>query len=1147
MTPAMKTMRAAILSAVFGAIIVTGVLPLVALLAFVPTVTVSAQDAPKAAPSPRAADHGEFGRLVFDWDQPVKWSADVLDGKVVIRFDRPFTGDTAVLRNTLRRYIRQIEVDPDRRMVSLTPTQPVTATSLDVGKSTVVDLRFADKPATNAASPAAPTTATAPATSNVETVNVRGAAHTGFHRLVFEWAKTVPYTVNVDNNQIKLAFLRPASIDRNRLTQALPSDVKLVDLRPEGVGTAVVLALPSGVRPRHFTTGPKVVLDLARDVGTTPPETSPPPATAESAKTPPPATAPQTPPSAPPLAPPPGSDDQPPAARPLGAAAITAPVTTPDTAPSPPQPPPAPSVSTEPLPLPRDPSQPLATIKLSFPAPSGLAVFSYAGWWWAVSDGRIAVNGKQLQAASNGIILNAEQIASRQGGGTALRFLTRPGISPQIRQDGNSWILELVSTPVRPRLSIPIERQFDKDGLPGRGRLIIPVGETARPEVVIQDPETGVRLDVVPFTAAGQGLIFGGGTPGLTLLPSLQGLAFVPQSDGMRADVSRNGLVLTMPGGLYLSPAAQGESEDDRRAMADASGDGLNLQSWRRGGAEKFSEDQQYLLQRLTRARPEDRGRWHLEVARHMLANGLGPEAVGELRTVAKVDPALAKSPQFAAVSGVGHILMRRNKDAIAELSRPELKDDPQAKLWLAVAQYRQDPSQAAALSETLATAADLLTGLPPRLQMELARTAVPGLIDAKNVGAAAQILGALSKSRDLGEFSKYDLAGLSYLQGRVAEASNQWDTAIERYLEAENSDSRLDRAESALRRIELQLKTNQIDPDVAAHQMARLRFAWRDGDFEFDILKRTAQLQLDKGLLIEVLRLLERTIPAHAEHPRVKELQDIMDKAFAKIFLGGEAEKMSPIAAISLFDEFQELTPPGAKGDEIIRRLADRLVDIDLLDRAEDLLGYQIKHRITGLERARVAARLAFVQLSDQKPNDALRTLDSTEIPGIEEPLASQRRLLKAQALADLGRMSEALDLLINDDSETANRLRVEIYWKMQNWAQVVQSLEPLIPLSDSVETLNATEARALMDLATAMTLARDERGLQRIRRTWLRRMNATPFADAFALLSAPPERGIPDYRRLDEKIKQVEKFQNFLQGWQEKVKEDGLSSAIP
>ena len=65
------------------------------------------------------------------------------------------------------------------------------------------------------------------------------------------------------------------------------------------------------------------------------------------------------------------------------------------------------------------------------------------------------------------------------------------------------------------------------------------------------------------------------------------------------------------------------------------------------------------------------------------------------------------------------------------------------------------------------------------------------------------------------------------------------------------------------------------------------------------------------------------------------------------------------PLTALALYDEYRELTPAGSEGDEMIGRLADRLVGVDLLDRAVALLDHQIKFRLKGEKRVEVRTKL--------------------------------------------------------------------------------------------------------------------------------------------------------------------------------------------
>src|ERR1700709_2774392 len=86
---------------------------------------------------------------------------------------------------------------------------------------------------------------------------------------------------------------------------------------------------------------------------------------------------------------------------------------------------------------------------------------------------------------------------------------------------------------------------------------------------------------------------------------------------------------------------------------------------------------------------------------------------------------------------------------------------------------------------------------------------------------------------------------------------------------------------------------------------------------------------------------------------------QDDAAALFAQLFLSPKGDDLPPVDALALFYEYSELTPIGRRGDEMIRRLADRLVAVDLLDQASELLQYQVDHRLEGAARAQVAARL--------------------------------------------------------------------------------------------------------------------------------------------------------------------------------------------
>lgn len=1115
---------------------------LFSLLVLLASVTLTPHGA-LAQSTPRGAAHDTFGRMVFDWDGPLQWSAEVVNGQLVTRFEKPIAGDPTALLKPLSKYLKGVTLSPDRRMATFSLAVPVQVKSFVTGTSTVIDLTEAKGAPPPAAAPPAPpaiTPAKVAAAPGVPATDlmVRGGEHNGFNRLVFDWPKPVGYTVTGQGGQVVIAFDQPANVNVTSLEAALPADVRFLEARPQGKGTALVLSVPPGMATKHFTSGAKVAVDLLR-----PPPGSPPAKPAE-VKAP-------EPKQPEPKAEPAKTEPAKPTTNATAAAARPEPPIPPPMAPAitpPPLPPAAPNAA-PPAPPPPAPARPPAAVEpakpvsavslgVGFDQPSGAAAFRRAGWLWLVFDRKAEVDTKLLKRTGGDVVLHVEQVPGVKNG-TAVRLITKPGYNPTIRKEGQLWVFDMAEQPVLPRSPLTINRQFDFED---RGRLMLPASDVPAQPVVLRDPEVGDTIQVMPLTTIGAGVAVETIVPGAQLLPTAQGVALVPLADGSHLEGNRQGVEVSMPGGLHLSralPSSDGDAAAESAAAEASAGGPVDISRWNRGGQDKFVTDHQKLMGRMGMVKPEEKNRQRLEVARHYLANGMPAEALGVLRLIAAADPAMLDNPAFRGPRGVAHFLMRHDGDAIDDLSHPSLAKDPQAQIWLAAAKAR-GTGDLARNGLLLRLSPDEIKPLTPRLRMGLGKVAVQAVTAAGDAKAANRIIEAINGPG----LSRRDLGAISYLQGLAAETGKQWDQAVVKYREAEEGESRPDRAYAARNRIELQLKRGSISAKDAIKQLEKLRFAWRGEDFEYSLLKRLGELMLADGQYAEGLRMLRAIVANYADHPDIGTIQAMMSNTFEKLYLGGAADGLSAVSAIGLYDEFQELTPSGAKGDEMIRKLADRLAAVDLLDRAGDLLRHQVQFRLQGVEKARVGARLALLELSDRKAGLALDSLDMSEAPDQPTDLYDQRRYLRVRALAELGRTAEGLALIINDQSDTAKQLRAEIYWDLKKWPEAATALEATIEKPEGASPLAPGAARRLVDLATALTLARDDRGLARLRRTYGPRMAKSEFKEAFELLTSEPERGIVDYRRVSDKIKQVEEFQSFMTNWRKRMQTQGLSS---
>jgi hypothetical protein len=228
------------------------------------------------------------------------------------------------------------------------------------------------------------------------------------------------------------------------------------------------------------------------------------------------------------------------------------------------------------------------------------------------------------------------------------------------------------------------------------------------------------------------------------------------------------------------------------------------------------------------------------------------------------------------------------------------------------------------------------------------------------------------------------------------------------------------------------------------------------------------------------------------------------MSTLFERLFLDGEADQLEPIQALGLFYEFSDLTPVGPNGDRIVRLLSGRLVHVDLLEQAAQLLQHQVDERLQGVGKSQVAADLAAIYLMDHKPDRALVALAGSRQPNIPPALQADRRILEARALLDLGRLDGAVELVERDRGEDAQRVRAEAAWRSRDWQRAAAELRTMLGARNRSQPLDEHGRQVVLRLGVALTLAGDETGVRNLYREYAGDLANTPDADAFEIVAA-------------------------------------------
>ena len=1032
------------------------------------------------------------------------------------------------VRRRLAGYIAAAEVTPDGRALRFHLARPAELRAFAYGKTVVLDLVQPDPAAGGKASP----------------VRVRSGRHPGFSRIVFDWTRFVDYRVLRDGEQARVIFSRSDPIDLSRLEAEPPRFVRWVKSTIEGKRATVTFGLASDARLRSFRQGTKIVIDVlgnltergrksapaSRQIPAAPGIPVPPPAQAEAPLRAEALGVPRR------LEPPARQErreagDAEPSPLADGVAG-----TLPEKAAAAGATPSEGRAGSKTLKI--DVLRTPAGTRLSFawPTPVAAAVFRRSGYLWVVFDQPARPDLSAVVPDAGGAVIAADQVPNRRA--TLLRFRLQPGLFPAVLRRNTTWFVDLSNEAAEVADAIEVRPQ--PHAAMG-ARLFLPVIDLGE-RIEVTDPEVGDRLVVVPVAAPERAVAVERDFLELKVLATAHGVAVAPKADEIEVRLLRHGVVVTKDAGLMLSggggrPARAGtlsilEGDRARRLL-------LRFADWRRGPPERFIEVKHQLLRQIADAPAAERNEHRLRLAQFYFAHGFAADAKGVIAAIEEHDPRVLSEPGFRVMRGAINYLLNRLDQAAEDLFHRDFDGNPEIAAWRgAVAASNKDWETA---NESFALGAGAVGSYPKELRIRFL------LLDAHTALATNRLEQLDSTLTVLVATDPPEEVRIeaTHLRGQAQERLGQLDAALESYGTAAASLHRPIRARAEFARVNLLLKKGEITPKQAARRLGRLRFAWRGDDFELELLQRLGELHIGMGDFREGLDTFRQAVTYFPKDATTRLIAQEMNALFERVFLGGAADTMTPVSALGLYYEFRELTPLGAKGDEMIRRLADRLVAVDLLNRAAKLLEHQIKYRLKGGEKARVSVRLAVIYLLDKRAGEALRTLSETRWTPLARGLADERRRLEARAVADVGRYPEALALLDGDEATDAELLRGEIHWRARDWGRAAHTFEAL--LGDRWQRdapLNAAERQQLMQLAVSLALAGDQAGLDRVRQRYAARLAKGADADAFRVITGTVERSTTEFRKLAGRIAEVDNLQAFMASYRSKLASGGLST---
>ena len=507
----------------------------------------------------------------------------------------------------------------------------------------------------------------------------------GYGRLSFLWPETVAYEMTREGPDIVVAFRQPARIEAGVMAHERSACARWIGWRPVEGGVIVTLRLPDGNEARDARLGNRIVID----VFPTPEPFRPPSASA---------------PASPPASP-------------------TAEAT------APPNATPADGETADEA----NAQKAAATLRFSWPDPTAAAVAVRDRTLWIVFD--------QPSQQDTGLlrrIAGERRIAAiRQRPhprATILELTMTESLYPRLEKDGLAWVVRLAPTrpPAMAEAIVPLPVEGDGHAV----RLVLPVAEPAEP-VAFTDPAGG-SLVFVPVGATGRGISRGFAYPEARLLAAPQGIAIAPLTDDLTIRSLPDGVELSRPNGLAVSPASEAERVIARLQAVDRVERIVAAQDWPDGSIAAVRSRQEEAHRSAAGAGAADRDRALAQLARFYLAAGLAAEALGATETRLALRPELERDAESRLVAGISRYLLGRLDEAGADFAAPAVAATDEGRMWATLARHAAGDNGLD--SPSLPVWTTLIAGYP----QPLARTAGLALLDAAVDAGEATTAGVL-------------------------------------------------------------------------------------------------------------------------------------------------------------------------------------------------------------------------------------------------------------------------------------------------------------------------------------------------------------------------------------------------------------------
>lgn len=1021
---------------------------------------------------PSAKEFDNFARIVFEFESPVEYNAEIKDDYLELRFSSPVSYDLSYFLENLKGYIKSVDVSQNYKVIYIGLKKNYVLRSFDNNNAIYIDLlgepfKQIEK--------------------NSRYLNVNTEIYEGFCRFTISDDEPIFYKLEKQKEQTKIIIKTNKDIDFQSLIAKLPEDLKKTKIISGE--NEITISIPS-IFLSSFKLNKKAVIDVIYPIT---------PKVSHSQNI--------------------VKDKNSIIKNALDKEKELANKNEKQ------------KISQY---LSKEENQQSRIVSLNFPwrRSTAMSVFKRAGYVWLVFDRKEDIDLNKIKQMGSDVILDIVNIPYKRA--TVLRILTLHNFYPYVRKEGLLWIVDLINKDSMPQNKIKVETKYKNKG---ELELFIPVQDASK-MLPIVDPAVGDEMLVIPTFSQGYGIFPNREYMEFEMPETAQGIVFTPKSDDININLFNNGVEVTsnleggvtLSGNSFLGHITNIKKEDVFKAF--------DFSRWNSFRGAKSKLDRFDLNLRLSISSEEEIPKLRMELARYYIVNDMPAEAMGVIRLLER-NSDYNNTGAFFALKGLTNFLMQRYKEAAEAFFDKSLNNEIEAQLFknlsLAAADEKNSAKFASNILETLYSADDYPDFLKNKINLIALKSA---FYEGKEM-LVNKTCEYLSKA----ELSNAEKANFLYYLALIEQNKLNFYNSQKDLKDAIALDDRKYSTLAAKELVLQQLQTGLLDFKKAAQILQTLRMSWRGDEFEINLVEILADLYEQDGNYSALLRLLKDAVIVFQKEAQSQAFAAKMNQNFIDYYLNPNVGEHSPVEALAIYKEFNDLVPDNELGIKITKQLADRLISVDLLNDASMLLLSLLENKNTPLkEKPILGARLALVYLINNKPAEAIITLKNTDNEFMNSELKKQRLYLMVRALADIGKFRGALALIEDDKSEEALLLKLDIYWSNKLWRSAADTLHLLVKKPVKGKPIDKKQALLILDWITALKLDGREQIVTLIEKNFKPFFTGNEFEEIFNLLTnnSDPK----NLNEITEQIDQAKKFQRFLGGHLEKIKASGLSS---